>query len=306
MQTIGYYSYQNYFLHDVGDDHPEHPFRILAIESRLQDSPVVEFLEYNNGSYASQLDILRAHTSGYIEQLHQITPEHGSIMMDRDTPLSSGSLQAAYEACGTVTTALGDIMSGKYRHAFCAVRPPGHHAEKKKGMGFCFINHVAVAALKAIEEFSAKRVLVVDFDVHQANGTIDILADRNDCMVITSFQHPFFPFSHWQQDEHANVINTPLKSGTGSDEFRKAVKEQWLQQIKYYQPDLLVVSAGFDAHQKDPTAELNLDATDYYWIARELMGCIPNNTPVLSVLEGGYHLGALADSVEQYLLGLLP
>lgn len=300
MKKIGYYSYQSHFDHDVGDDHPEHPFRILAIESQLEQSALAEHIEYHEGNYPDQQDLELAHTSGYLDQLEQVTPEQGHIYIDNDTPFAPGSLHAAYRASGCVLQALNDLTNKRYDFSFCAVRPPGHHAQRNKAMGFCFLNHVAIATLKATKKLGYQKVMVIDFDVHQANGTIDILGGKDNCQVLTSFQHPYYPNSHWQ-DEFDNVINTPLDAGCDSSTFRKLIRQQWLEKINSYQADLVIVSAGFDAHQADPNGEVELQSDDYLWLAKLILDNKPQTTPVLAVLEGGYDLQALAESVEMFL-----
>lgn len=298
----GYYSYTTHLNHDVGDMHPEHPMRIIAINHALEQSGLMSDMSQGECAYAGQKDLQRAHKEGYIQQLLAMSPANGMILADPDTPMMVGTLDAAYQAAGCVINALDDIMSGKINRAFCAVRPPGHHAQSNRAMGFCFLNNVAIAAKKAQFDYGLKRIAVIDFDVHQGNGTIDILADDPGILICSTFQHPSFPFSHWR-NIHNNVINTPLGIGTGGIEMRRAVESQWLDQLQKFKPQLTIVSAGFDAHKKDHMAELNWQAEDYAWLGAFLSDINKENSDnkILAVLEGGYNLQALASSSHSFI-----
>lgn len=302
--TTAYYSFRQHFSHNTGDDHPEHALRILAIEQGLKQAGLWDKLDIIEGSMAHTPDILRAHSHGYFDQLQLIQPEQGHIYVDEDTPMAPGTLEAALYSVGTCTQALDDVVLRKSPHsnAFVAVRPPGHHAEHKKSMGFCFFNNVAIAALRAAEVHHLQRVAIIDFDAHQGNGTIDILANDKRFLICSSYQHPFFPNSHYQVGLHNNVLNVPLDSGTGSELFRQKVLENWDAALQAFAPELILVSAGFDAHKKDPMAELNLDDEDFAWLGSWIRSIAQKrNTPVLSLLEGGYDLNALAQSVVAYI-----
>ena len=299
---LGYYSYKAHIHHEVGDFHPEHPMRIIAINRQLELSGLLADA-YHGGSHGvSHSDLIRAHSAGYIEQLLTMSPANGSILAAVDTPMSVGSLAAAYEAASCVIEALDDMMTNKIDRAFCAVRPPGHHAERKKSMGFCFLNNVAIAAKKAKEVYGLERIAVIDFDVHQGNGTIDILADDPTFLICSSFQHPCFPFSHWR-NIYPNVINTALTEGSSGLVMRRALESQWLHQLQDFKPQLTLVSAGFDAHKHDPMADLNWDETDYAWLGGFLseINKENNDNKVLAVLEGGYNLEALAQSSLSFI-----
>lgn len=302
---LGYYSYSSHFAHDVGDMHPEHPMRLVAIEHRLEESGLLQDMHIGEAQYASSNDLMRFHTPGYLDQLIKITPENGLILLDEDTPMTAGSLDAAYQAAGCVNRALSDIMDSTVTRAFCSVRPPGHHATFNKAMGFCIFNNVAVAALKAVEEFGLSRVAVIDFDVHQGNGTIDALANDERFLVCSSFQHPSFPFSHWQ-NMAPNVINIPLIPESDGLVMRKAVEEYWLQSIQDFAPELVIVSAGFDAHESDPMADLQWNSADYGWLGSFLadLANLSANRRMLCVLEGGYDLNALAESAFHFVSSL--
>jgi acetoin utilization deacetylase AcuC-like enzyme len=299
---FGYYTYLEHLKHEVGDTHPEHPMRIIAINRQMDLSGLLSDAYLGGSNNIEKADLLRAHTSGYIEQLHIMTPENGMILANVDTPMSIGTLDAAYEAASCVVEALDDVVNGKVDRAFCAVRPPGHHAEKNKSMGFCFLNNVAIAAKKAKEVYGLERIAVIDFDAHQANGTIDILADDPAFLICSSFQHPCFPFSHWR-NIHDNVINTPLNEGATGIDMRRAVESQWLKSIQDFKPQLTIISAGFDGHKKDPTADLAWDVVDYAWLGGLISEINKENSDnkILAVLEGGYHLEALAQSSVEFI-----
>lgn len=302
---LGYYSYLAHIEHAVGDAHPEHPMRIIAINRQLDLSGLVSDVYHGGSNQVSQTDLLRAHSQGYIEQLHTMSPANGMIFADKDTPMSVGSLDAAYQAASCVVEALDDLMSGKVDRAFCAVRPPGHHAQKNKTMGFCFFNNVAIAAKKAREQFGLERIAIIDFDVHQGNGTIDILANDPSFLICSSFQHPSYPFTHWR-NEFNNVINTPLDIDSDGLVMRRAVEAQWLKQLQDFKPQLTIVSAGFDAHKKDPMAELNWTEEDYAWLGSFLsdINKSTQDNKILAVLEGGYNLNALAKSAVSFIAAI--
>jgi acetoin utilization deacetylase AcuC-like enzyme len=300
---IGYYSYTTHFDHDVGDMHPEHPMRIIAINHRLDELGILQDAHIGGCNHVAQQDLLRAHKPGYVDQLLMMSPVSGTILANVDTPMAVGSLGAAYQAAGCVVEALDDLLSGSIDRAFCAVRPPGHHAEQGKAMGFCFLNNVAIAAKKAQLEYGLERIAVIDFDVHQGNGTIDILANDPAFLICSSFQHPSFPFTHWR-NIYSNVINTPLNEGTGGLEMRKAVESDWLKQLQDYKPQLTIVSAGFDAHKEDSMADLNWQDSDYAWLGGFLseINKEGSSNKVLAVLEGGYNLDALASSASEFII----
>lgn len=300
--SVAYFTSEEHFSHFTDEEHPEHAMRILAIEQELKARHLWDQLIHIKGEEATIPDILRAHSKGYVDQLHLIQPEHGHIYVDEDTQMSPGSLRAALWSAGSCTSALDALMRNDYQHAFVATRPPGHHAEHKKAMGFCFLNNVAIAALRAADQHHLQRIAILDFDAHQGNGTIDILGNDHRFMICSSFQHPFYPYSHYQEGRYNNLINTPLEAGTGSATFRAEIESAWLPAVRSFAPELIIVSAGFDAHRDDPMAELCLLDDDYHWLADQIISlATPRSTPVLSILEGGYHLGALGRCVAEYL-----
>ena len=300
---LGYYSYSSHLDHEVGDSHPEHPMRIIAINHQMElEGPVADTLNLNCNKSVQLEDLVRAHTPGYIDQLNIMSPAHGMILAATDTPMSIGSLNAAYQATSCVMEALDDIIQSRVDRAFCAVRPPGHHAENNKSMGFCFLNNIAIAAKKAQQEYGLERIAIIDFDAHQGNGTINILSGDPRFLICSSFQHPGYPFSHWD-NIYSNVINTPLKEFSKGVDMRRAVETQWLEQLQAFKPQLTLISAGFDAHKNDPMARLQWQKEDYAWLGTFLSEINKENpdNKILAVLEGGYNLTALAESACSFI-----
>lgn len=304
--STGYYAFHQHFGHDTGEDHPEHASRILAIEQILKKTGVWDQLIIHEGRSAHLPDILRAHSKAYVDQLHLIQPEQGHIMIDDDTLMSAGTLEAALYSVGTSTQALDDVLNEVHTNAFAAIRPPGHHAERGKTMGFCFFNNVAITALRAADVHHLQRIAVLDFDAHQGNGTIDILQNDRRFLLLSSFQHPFYPYTHHEQNKYTNLVNVHLDEGTTGEVFREKITEAWEPALRRFAPELIVVSAGFDAHKDDPMAELCLTEEDFAWISRWIGDyCKRRGTPWLAILEGGYDLNALAKSATWFIHGML-
>ncbi len=304
--STGYYAFHQHFGHDTGKDHPETADRITVLEETLKQTGIWNQLAIHEGKTAHLPDILRAHSKAYVDQLHLIEPEHGCIMVDEDTPMTKGSLEAALYSVGTTTQALDDVLNEVHRNAFAAIRPPGHHAERSKSMGFCFFNNSAIAALRAADVHHLQRIAVLDFDAHQGNGTIDILQNDKRFLMLSAFQHPFYPYTHYEQSKYTNLVNVHLEKGADGEAFKKGVIEQWEPALRGFAPELVIVSAGFDAHKEDPMAELNFEDTDYLWISEWIQSyCKRRNTPCLAVLEGGYDLNAFGRSAALYIAGML-
>lgn len=287
--------------HDAGESHPECPARITAIEKQLVSSGLMELLENYEAPVATNEQILRAHAEGYIDSIEFSIPEHGIVHLDGDTTLNPFTYKAAIRAAGSVVKGVDLVMAGKADNAFCNIRPAGHHATRIRASGFCFFNNVAIGALHALEYHHLSRVAIVDFDAHHGNGTEDIFHDDPRVMLCSTFQHPFYPYSK-AESGNDHIVNVPLPAGAGSDEFRAAVTTHWLPALERFQPELLLISAGFDAHRDDGLSMLNLTEADYAWVTTELTRFARGR--IVSVLEGGYELHSLAMSVLEHIKSL--
>lgn len=289
-------------MHDTGSEHPEHAMRILAIEQALKTYNIWPLLQHHQGQPAALSDVVRAHSPGYVEELQLRVPVNGHIMIDEDTTMSPGTLEAALYGAGSAVMALEGLMKNEFNNAFVATRPPGHHAERRKAMGFSFFNNVAIAALRAAEVHHLQRIAIIDFDVHQCNGTIDILKNDPRFLILSSFQHPFYPYSHYQLDKFSNLINIYLDAGSYGKTFRQGVEEIWEPALRGFSPELMLVSAGFDAHIEDPMSEMCFTDDDYRWISRWIQSYSKErNIPWMAVLEGGYELNALGRCVSEFI-----
>lgn len=292
--------------HDPGPPYPDVPERLEAIGDQMIAAGVDAVVRPYDAPCVSREALLRAHDEAYVDALFDAAPETGTIYLDEDTPMMPGSLPAALHAAGAATMAVDLVMSGEAHSAFCAVRPPGHHAERGKAMGFCFFNNVAVGALHALEIHHPSRLAVLDFDVHHGNGTEDILGGNERVLFCSSFQHPCYPFTgHESASEH--VVNVPLPAGTDGPAFRAAIERAWLPALERFRPELILLSAGFDGHALDPMADLALLETDYAWLTEIIRSVAGRHASgrIVSVLEGGYHLGALARSTVAHVKALL-
>lgn len=304
--AIAYISHPECAAHDMGHRHPEQPARLAAINDRIIASGLDMALTHYDAPLVEDTQLSAAHDPEYLARLDALSPAEGVVWVDGDTAMNPFSLRAARRAAGAVVKAVDLVMRGEASKAFCAVRPPGHHAERDRAMGFCFYNNIAVGALHALKEYGLGRVAVIDFDVHHGNGTEHILAGDERVLFCSSFQHPFYPNSGHECDS-PNVVNVPLRAGAGSEEFREAVTGHWLPRLREFAPELILISAGFDAHQADDMAGLNFLDSDYGWITETVVGVADNSAGgrVVSSLEGGYDLHALARSVETHLKAFL-
>lgn len=304
--TTAFLTHADCIQHEMTYGHPESPQRLWAINDALIQARVMDLLKPYQAPKASVEQLLRVHTRGHVDFIQQSSPEEGWFAIDPDTYMNPHTLDAALRAAGSVVKACELVMEGEVTNAFCAVRPPGHHAERDRAMGFCFFNNVAVGVAHALEKYGLKRVAVVDFDVHHGNGTEDIFANESRVMLCSSFQHPFYPHSGGPSVE-GHLVNVPLPAGTAGGAFRSAIVDQWLPQLYDFAPEMIFISAGFDAHKKDVLAQLNLVEDDYAWITGEIMkvarACSGNR--IVSSLEGGYHLEALGASVVAHVKRLL-
>ncbi len=300
--SIGFITHFSFRLHDMGQGHPESPQRLSAIEDALIAARLMDFLTLYEAPMAEDQDILLVHDQEYLQYLKKQAPEKGLVSLDVDTALGPHSLQAAYRAVGAAVMGVDLLMKGEVKHCFCAVRPPGHHAERDRAMGFCVFNNLAIAAAYALKVHALKRIVVIDFDVHHGNGTEQMLANDERVLICSSFQHPFYPGKPFSAGS-PRVINIPLPAHTDSATFRQVISEQWFPAIRSFQPELIFVSAGFDAHQQDPLAGLNLTTRDFAWLGEQIRVLADESAQgrVLSTLEGGYNLQALGESVVAYL-----
>ncbi|MDN3520847.1 histone deacetylase family protein [Halomonas ramblicola] len=302
----GYITHPDCRLHHMGPDHPESPLRLEAIHARLSRTGVLQQTMQSEARPATEEELARVHPRRHLQALEKCLPESGLVGLDADTLMNPDSLTAARVAAGAVIRGVDQVFRGQADNVFCAVRPPGHHAEATDAMGFCFYNNVAVGAAHARERYGARRIAILDFDVHQGNGTVDIFRDDPDVLVCSSFQYPFYPW-RYLRSEWQNIINTPLPAGTDGPAFRRAIEDDWLPALHRFKPELVLLSAGFDAHRDDPLAELCLEEADYHWVTRlalEIAALYADNR-LVSVLEGGYHLASLGRSVDAHVKALL-
>ncbi|WP_166269371.1 histone deacetylase family protein [Marinobacter caseinilyticus] len=304
--TTALFSHDDCQKHDMGADHPESPQRLAAIISYLGSTGLEQELDWIKPEEITRDQLLAVHPERYLHQLDLMQPTRGRIFTDPDTAMMPDTLRAARLAAGANVEAVDMVMSGQIDNAFICARPPGHHAERSKSMGFCFYNNIALAAARALNFHGLERVAIVDFDVHQGNGTVDAVQGDERILMCSSFQHPFYPHSHVHLQAD-NIVNTPIAAGTSALEYRKTVESQWLHRLQDFKPQLVLVSAGFDAHRLDPLAELNLEADDYRWLTDMLTSVAHDHAHnrLVSTLEGGYHLQALAQSVNAHLEGLM-
>src|SRR5580765_1971490 len=288
--------------HDMGRHHPERPERLSAIEDQLLASGVGQHLTRYEAPLATDEQLARVHPIEYVRAIREAAPQAGTVHLDPDTAMNPFTLQAALRAAGAAVLAVDLVMNQKASAAFAAVRPPGHHACRARPMGFCIFNNVAVAARHAIEAHGLERVAIVDFDVHHGNGTEDIFEDDPNVLMVSTFQHPFYPYSGTESPAR-NMVNVPLAAGAGSQQFREAVREAWIPAMNEFRPELVIFSAGFDAHVEDDMAMLRLVDADYAWVTEQVKDVAARHGGgrMVSMLEGGYALSALGRSVVQHL-----
>lgn len=300
--TTAFFSHDDCLKHNMGPEHPESPERIAAIISYLADSGVGERLDWVRPDEITRDQLLTVHPEKYLHQLELMQPTRGRVYTDPDTAMMPDTLRAARLAAGGNIEAVDMVMSSQVTNAFVCARPPGHHAERSKSMGFCFYNNIALAAMRALNFHQLERVAIIDFDVHQGNGTADIVGGDERILMCSSFQHPFYPHSHVHRQPE-NIINTPIASDCSALDYRKAVEAGWLKKLQDFRPQAVLISAGFDSHRLDPMAELNLEEDDYRWLTEMIVSVASDhaNDRIISTLEGGYHLRALAQSVNAHL-----
>jgi len=288
--------------------HPERPDRLRAIEQALEDERF-QTLAREQAPMAPQEVVALCHPLDYVEAIRNASPDDGMVRLDADTSMSSGSFEAALRAVGGGTLAVDELMTGKAANAFVAVRPPGHHAETARPMGFCLFNSAAIAARYAQRKHGAERAAIVDFDVHHGNGSQDIFWSDRNVMYCSTHEMPLYPGTGAVSERGAfnNIVNAPLSAGDGGNEFREAFETAILPRLREFRPDILIISAGFDAHTRDPLANLNLVEADYAWVTRKLMEIADASAQgrIVSMLEGGYDLQGLSRSVAAHVTALM-
>ena len=297
-------TYQN---HNTGDGHPEKIDRVTVVIDNFKKLDNKDLVWKKPSKFnRSLLEI--THNSDYINFVEKSFPEKGLSFLDGDTIVSPGSKDATLDAVGSIITAIDGVQNKDFNNAFCAVRPPGHHAEKNKAMGFCIYNNVAVGANYLINKYKLKKVAIIDFDVHHGNGTQDIFYDNEKVLYISTHQYPYYPGSgtNDEKGKHNNILNIPLPAGTTSEEYLNAY-EFVLNKIKEFKPEFILLSAGFDAHKDDPLAQLQLESKDFYSITKRTLELSKQycDGKVVSILEGGYDLQALQESTEMHVKALL-
>ena len=300
--AVAFVTHADCLKHEMGAWHPERPERLAAIEDQLIASGIGQYLQRHEAPLATDAQLARVHPLEYVRAIRDAAPQEGTVHLDPDTAMNPYSLQAALRAAGAAVHATDLVLRDDVEAAFCSVRPPGHHACRARPMGFCIFNNVAVAACHALEAHGLERVAIIDFDVHHGNGTEDIFAHDARVLMTSTFQHPFYPYSG-TEDPAPNMVNVPLPAGAGSKQFRAAVSAAWLPALEGFRPQLLIVSAGFDAHAEDDMAMLSLTDQDYAWVTQRVKAVADRHAGgrVVSMLEGGYALSALGRSVVQHL-----
>jgi len=304
--TLAYISHPDCLKHDVGAWHPEKPERLQAIWDRMISSGFEFAVQHETPEKATREQLERVHDAAYVDDIFARAPREGIEQIDDDTFMVPGTLDAALYAAGAAVKAVDLVMSGTHDKAFCAIRPPGHHAERNRAMGFCFFNNVAVGAAHAFAVHGLDRVAIVDFDVHHGNGTEHIFETDTRVLFCSSFQHPFYPYTgHEAEGEH--IVNIPLAAGATGAEFRQQAELHWLPALERFQPQLVMISAGFDGHAEETYAHLRLREGDYKWITRELKTIADAHAGgrMVSTLEGGYALNALGRCVVAHLDAML-
>jgi acetoin utilization deacetylase AcuC-like enzyme len=290
----------------MGDHHPEAPERMAAIQDQLISSGLDYVIRQFNAKPIDKELLYLAHDKDYIDSIFTNAPKEGIYKVDDDTVMNSNTLNAALLSAGAARDAVDLVMSKELSSAFCATRPPGHHAEHNKGMGFCFFNNIAVAAAYAKQQYKMKRVAIVDFDVHHGNGTEDIVKDKKGYLFCSTYQYPFYPFEITESTKPP-IINTPLDATAKSADFRQAILDTWLPALNKFKPQIIFISAGFDAHVEDDMSQVSLVDEDYRWVTDQLKDIADNYADgrIVSVLEGGYSLNALGRSAVAHINGLI-
>ena len=302
--TTGYITHPDFLKHEMGSHHPECPERIQAINDQLIRSGIDRLLHHLDAPLATEEQLELVHSPDHIAFVKERSPVSGYFMLDGDTIMNPHTWSAALRAAGAAIAGVDAVMKGEVENVFCAIRPPGHHAEPTRSMGFCVFDNVAVAARYAMETYGIERVAIIDFDVHHGNGTEAAFFNDPNVLMCSFFQHPFYPYSGL--DRASNMVNVPLPASTRGDVVRSIVEEQWLPRLRDFEPELIIISAGFDAHREDDLGQMGLVEDDYAWITKQLKGVANQYAQgrIVSCLEGGYNLSALGRSVVAHVKAL--
>jgi acetoin utilization deacetylase AcuC-like enzyme len=303
--TIAYISHADCLKHQMGRHHPECPERLSAIDDQLLSSGIGTLLDHHSAPLATEAQITRVHPREFYEAIRDASPEEGIVHLDPDTAMCPDTWNAALRAAGAAVLATDLVVAGKAGVAFCSVRPPGHHATRRRAMGFCLFNNVAIGAMHALEAHGIRRVALVDFDVHHGNGTEDVFAGDERTLMVSIFQHPYYPYSG-TEDMASNMVNVPLRAGSKGDMLRRAVEDKWLPALEAFKPEMIFISAGFDAHAEDDMGGLRFVEADYAWVTERMREVAERHGKgrVVSILEGGYNLSALGRSVVAHIKAL--
>ncbi len=299
-------SHRDCVKHEISEGHPECPQRIDAINDQLMQQGLFDYLQHREAPVALREQLLLAHTESHVDHIHRSAPETGYVQLDPDTSMNPYTLEASLRAAGSGILAVDMVCNGEVKNAFCLTRPPGHHAEHDQAMGFCFFGNIAIAARHAAKEHGLERVAILDFDVHHGNGTEDIVDGDSSILFCSSFQSPFYP-GGYRPNVKDQRMNVPLVSGSKSADFRNAITGTWLPALERFKPQMVFVSAGFDAHIEDPLANISLVDDDFVWITQQIMQVADQHADgrVVSMLEGGYALPALSRCAAAHVRELM-
>lgn len=305
MNRLAYISHPDTLLHIMDGQHPESPARITAINNALNASPIKQQLTFYTAPLATPAQLKRVHDAQYVDTIYRIAPKAGLVRLDADTAMGPASLEATLRASGAAILATDLVMQQQALRAFCCIRPPGHHAGKGNSAGFCIFNHVAVGVAHAMAEYGVKKVAIIDFDVHHGDGTEDIFKDNPNVMLCSTFQHPFYPYKG-ADTSNAHIRNFPLAAESNGEVFKQVFMQQIGPAVAQFKPDLLFISAGFDAHEADPLANLQLTTFDYRWMTEFITDLAVKfcKGRLISCLEGGYDLRYLPQCTMAHILAL--
>ncbi len=305
MPKTAFISHPDTLLHMMDGSHPESPARITAIKNAVLSSDLSKKLSFYDAPKASKQALLRVHDQAYVDRIFALSPKAGLVRLDSDTAMGPMSLEATLHASGAVLQAVDLVMQKEVDNAFCCIRPPGHHAGRANSAGFCIFNHVAIGVAYALEKYQLKRAAIIDFDVHHGDGTEDIFKNNPNVMLCSTFQHPFYPHVG-AETVSDHILNAPLAAKSDGTAFKSIFEEKFKPALMQFKPDIIFISAGFDAHINEPLADLALTKHDYVWITNAVKEIVKNcyHHRIISSLEGGYHLPSLAESAHAHIEAL--